>query len=199
MALKIREIVTQVRTILQDNGTRWTDTELLIWIGAAYRKIVTVKPDVSVKTVNVTLRDGTLQTMPSDAYQLVTLTRNVSPQTTVIRPTERALLDTQYPDWHSRPSTNVVETFVYETSAPSQFWVFPRANAAMMVEMVYTAIPSAPSELDSDFAINDGYADLVIDYLLFRAYSKDAGVGDESLAQAYRSAFYEALGSREAA
>lgn len=197
MATKISEIITPVRTILQDDGTRWTDAELLVWVGAAYREIVTVKPDAGTKTANVSLQNGTLQTMPADAYRLVTLTRNVSPQVTAIRPVDRQLLDIQYPNWHSLPSTNAVDGYVYDVSAPNQFWVFPQASAGMTVEMVYAAIPSAPSALDSDFAINDGYAGLVIDYLLYRAYSKDAGAGDAPLAQTYRQAFYESLGIKK--
>ena len=82
---------------------------------------------------------------------------------------------------------------MFTTRRPNQFWVWPQATAGMTVELVYAAIPPRPSALTDDIAINDGYSGLLIDYLLYRAYSKDAGSGDANLAQNYRQAFYDSL------
>ena len=197
MATKISEITTPVRTILQDDGTRWTDAELLVWVGAAYREIVTTKPEIGAKVAPIALQAGSLQFTPADAYRLINITRNIAPQTTVVRPVERAVLDIQYPTWHSDPSTGRIDSVVYDIASPNQFWVWPQATAGMVVEMVYSSIPATPSSLNDNLAINDGYSGLVVDYLLYRAYSKDAGAGDAALAQTYRQAFYESLGIKK--
>ena len=106
---------------------------------------------------------------------------------------ERKVLDNQYPTWHGDASTGQIKCYVYDPAAPNQFWVWPQAGTGMTVELVYAAIPPRPTALADNIAINDGYSGLLIDYLLYRAYSKDAGSGDAALAQTYRQAFYDSL------
>jgi hypothetical protein len=43
--------------------------------------------------------------------------------------------------------------------------------------------------------LDDTYAGLIVDYLLYRAYSKDASGGDSNLAQNYMQMFYNQLGA----
>lgn len=194
MATKISEIIDQVRLILQDvDKVRWQDTELFLWIGSAYREVVAVNPSVGAKVSTLTLTPGTFQTLPVDGISLIDITRNLTGAKMPVHEIERKVLDNQYPTWHGDPSTGQIKCYVYDPAAPNQFWVWPQAGTGMTVELVYAAIPPRPTALTDDIAINDGYSGLLIDYLLYRAYSKDAGSGDANLAQNYRQAFYDSL------
>lgn len=194
MATKISEIIDQVRLILQDvDKVRWQDTELFLWIGSAYREVVAVNPSVGAKVSTFTVTPGTFQTLPADGISLIDITRNLTGAKMPVHGIDRKVLDNQYPTWHSDASTGQIKCYVYDPAAPNQFWIWPQAGAGMTVELVYAAIPPRPTALTDDIAINDGYSGLLIDYLLYRAYSKDSGNGDANLAQAYRQAFYNSL------
>ena len=196
MATKISEIIDQVRLVLQDvNKIRWQDSELFLWVGSAYREIIAVNPSLGAKVTTHTLSAGTIQALPADGISLIDIIRNMS--TTTKKPVqsiERVVLDNQYPDWHSAPAdSDGIKGYVYDPAFPARFWVWPQATATTTVELVYAAVPAKPTSLANDLAINDAYSGLVIDYLLYRAYSKDSGNGDANLAGNYRQAFYDSL------
>lgn len=194
MATKISEIIDQVRLILQDvDKVRWQDAELFLWIGSAYREVVSVNPSVGAKVSTFSLTAGTFQTLPADGISLIDITRNLTGAKMPVHEIERKVLDNQYPTWHGDASTGQIKCYVYDPAAPNQFWVWPQAATGMTVELVYAAIPTRPTALTDSIAINDAYSGLIIDYLLYRAYSKDGGSGDMNLAQAYRQSFYDSL------
>lgn len=196
MATKISEIIDQVRLILQDvDKVRWQDTELFLWIGSAYREIIAVNPSVGAKVISFPLVAGTFQTLPADGISLIDITRNLTGAKMPVHEIERKVLDNQYPTWHGDPSTGQIKCYVYDPAAPNQFWVWPQATAtpAMTVELAYAAVPQKPTALADNVAINDAYTGVIVDFVLYRAYSKDSVSGDANLAQSYRQAFYDSL------
>jgi|688.fasta_scaffold12444_6 hypothetical protein len=204
--VKVVEIIDRAQIILQDTtGTRWAKQELLKFFNDAQREVVLVRPDA--KTVNTTFNcaAGSKQTLPSAALRLLDVVRNVSGK--AIRQIDRRIMDDQLPDWHNTPivGTNLIEHYIYNPLDPKTFYLYPKPTNAAAIEIVYSSSPTTvtstggPNDL-ADIAttvidIDDIYANAILDYLLYRAYSKDSEyAGNVARAQAHLQAFQNSLG-----
>jgi hypothetical protein len=172
------DIVSRARTILNDaDGVRWLDAELLNWINDGQRMITLVRPDASVTSAAVSLSAGTKQTLPADALRILDVIRNIGADGSggrAVRLVDRDVLDTQNPTWHADAGQAVVKNFVYDNRDPKTFYVYPPATAASKVEVMYSKLPVNATALSSELSVADIYADPLLNYVLHRAYSKDA-------------------------
>jgi hypothetical protein len=83
---------------------------------------------------------------------------------------------------------------MFDPAAPKTFWVFPPAVAGQTVEVLYGAIPPDVA-LNQVIVIDDIYEQPLIDYILFRAYSKDSDfTGNVERAMAHRQSLENTLG-----
>ena len=182
-------IITKVTTLLQDStNIRWTQSELLDWLNDGQREIVMYKPNACVKNVDVTLVAGTKQTLPADGISMIDIPRNTNGN--AVRVTNRQVLDAQIPDWHSASKQNaVVKHYCYTPNDPRTFYVYPPSPGGNSVEIIYCASPAAAT-LGSVISIDDIYATQLINYVTYRAYSKDAEYAENAaFAQTYYQAF----------
>ena len=196
--------LTKAQTILQDTtGIRWpVDGELLGWLNDGQREVVLNKPEASVKNESVVLTAGsTKQTIPATGIMLMDITRNMGAAGTspgkAIRLVSRDVLDAQRPDWHADANTgSYIQHFMYDPRDPKTFYVYPKAPAtAHYLEVVYSAAPTDCATTASTIGIDDIYANALIDYVLYRAYSKDADYAQNGqLALAHFTAFMNSLG-----
>lgn len=172
------EISDRARLVLNDaDGVRWLDAELLKWINDGQRAVVLVRPDACCSNTGLTLAAGTKQTIPSDGLRLLDVVRNVDSNGAggrVVRHVDRDVLDTQNVNWHSETGQATVKNYVYDNRDPKTFYVYPPATSSARVEIVYAKNPTDCASLSSSLAIADIYADALLNYVLFRAYSKDA-------------------------
>ena len=95
----------------------------------------------------------------------------------------RTGLDTMRPGWYNETQTVNVEKYIYDPRMPHQFLTYPPAAATAQVELMYAEVPephaltevqlmnSATSEV---IRVADIYAAPLLDYILYRAYSKDS-------------------------
>jgi len=175
MTTSVSDILVRVRNLLQDHdGVRWVDDELLRWLNDAQREIVILKPDsYSTRDSAFACAEGTLQTLPADGLQILDVTRNTGTSKRAIRPVSRYILDAENPDWHGDTPASEVRVFTYDDRAPTSFFVYPPASAGLSVEILYSVAPPAAS-LVSDIALSDIYVGAVVDYIVYRAFSKDA-------------------------
>lgn len=184
MAATVADIVNNAKRILQEvtaDGTRWTNDELAGWMNEFYQDAVGLKPDVSTVNEEVTLTAGTRQTIPADGLRLLDVIRNTSGKMTGISVTSRKSLDTVRRSWHSDPATSRIEQYVFDDLDPKTFYVYPPAEAGATVEILYSTVPT-PHDLSTGwsvysleaFKLNDAHAPAATDYLLYRAFSKDA-------------------------
>jgi hypothetical protein len=191
----VQNLIDQVRTVLQDQDvTRWTDAEFLAWLQTAYAEIVEKKPQANSTRIVFACQQGTQQNLPTDGALLISVVRNESATAKAIRPIERAVMDSQNPDWHSVTNTGDVVHYVYEAQSPKVFYVYPQATAGQQISIQYAKIPPAHTATSETIRLDDTYAGLLVDYLLYRAYAKDASVGDANLSNTYRDLFYTNLG-----
>lgn len=168
-----QSIVSKVQIVLQDTtGVRWPDTtELLGWVNSAQREISVYRPDACTTTATLTCAAGTLQTLPAAALALVDVVRNASGN--AVRKVPREILDAQRPGWHTE-SQAATKHFMYDPRVPKQFYVYPPAVSNAQLTVRYQTAPTDLGSLASTISVDDVYEPAIIDYVLWRAYSKDA-------------------------
>ena len=198
-------VITKAQTIIQDaTGVRWPETELLGWINEGQREIVLLKPDASVKNESKVLVAGTKQSIPNEGIVLISVVRNMGAAGTTpgkaVRPINRQILDEQVPDWHAATAASSVAYCVYDGRNPKVFYVYPPqpAVAPGYVELIYSAAPTDMALSSSAITLDDIYSGSLLDYCLFRAYSKDADyAGNNERALAHYKKFVETLSLKE--
>lgn len=193
-------VIDRTQIILQDTtGIRWPEDEQLGWLNDGQREVVLYKPNAFVKNTAVKLIAGTKQSLPADGVQLIDVPRNMGTNGTTpgraIRITQREILDSQTPDWHFSAASAEARHYTYSPLDPKNFYVWPPQPAANQgyVEMVYGAAPT-DATLGSVITLDDIYATILVDYMLYRAYSKDTEfAADVNRAAAHQQAYLAAL------
>jgi len=193
-------IISRASVLLQDtNNVRWPQAELLEWLNDGQREVVSLRPDAYPTVGNVTLVAGTRQTLPPEGIMLVDVVRNMGTDGTTpgraIRKVPREMLDTHQPDWHSMTSAAATLHYTFDPKAPRTFYVYPPAQADRRVECLYSTNPPDVAAVGNVITLEDIYSNALIDYVCFRAYSKDAEHADNAArAAAYRQSFENTLG-----
>jgi hypothetical protein len=195
-------IVGQAATQLTDVGNiRWTAAELLQWLNAGLRQIVTMQPNATSKLSLVTLVAGTRQTIPSDGWMLLRIHRNMGTTGTVpgraIRVASREILDAFNPYWHTDTPSLEVKNFIYDIEDQAAFYVYPPNVGGQQIELNYS---QQPTDLTSGQAIPifDVFASALLDYVMYRACSKDAEYAPGlELAKMYLSTFEAAIAVKD--
>jgi len=186
MTVTVQSVIDRAQTILQDTtGIRWpVVTELVLFVNDAQREIALIKPDASAVNTTVTLATGTKQDIPSAGNRLLRVVRNMSAASggtgkRSVRLVSREILDAQTPDWHDptvsgdAAHTAVIKHYIYDEQHPRNFYVYPGVAGNSYVEIIYSANPTTVAQ-SGNLSIPDIFANAVTDYVLFRAYTKDA-------------------------
>ncbi len=210
--IKVTEVIGRVESILQDGGTRWPRLELQNWLNEAYLSIVLLRPDANAVTVEFACQAGSRQqliTTLSDTVRLLGIVRNTAAESTkkVVRVIDRSVLDDQRPSWHTGPGSLNIQNYVYDPKHPKEFYVYPPAKMGAELEIVYVSTPGrhnlTAEQLDPEAAttetikIDDIYLSPITDWILYRAYSKDAElVANEQRAASSYQSFTTAIGAK---
>lgn len=198
MTTTVRSIITKASELLHDvQNVHWTIDGLVASLSDAQLETVAIKPDTSIAVSTVLLTSGTRQSIPADGISLVDVMRNMKNEATpgrAIRIVLREVLDAANPDWHSSLPSVVAQHFTYSESTPKTFFVYPPQPASPgYVELSYVRTP-APLTIDGDIQLDDIYAPALLNYVLYRAYSKDSEyAANKSLAEAYYSAWFAGI------
>ncbi len=194
------EVINKVQIVLQDTtGVRWPDsTELLGWLNDGQREVLIYKPNAYVKNESVTLVAGTKQSLPASGIQLIDVPRNMgangSTPGRAIRIVTREILDAQNPDWHTMPAAAVTKHYTYSPFDPKHFYNYPPATGSTQVEVIYSAAPEDVGSLSTAITLDDIYQNVLVDYVLYRAYSKDTDyAANPERAAACQAAYIAAL------
>jgi hypothetical protein len=207
MALTAASIIQRAVGTLQDTtSVRWPADELVRYLNDGQREVVIYRPDASVANETVTCTTGSKQTLPADATKLIDVVRNaaVASAKGPVRMINRTILDAQIPDWHAQAGSVDILHFMYDARDPLTFYTYPPALPTASLDIVVSKYPvdvvePASGELFSDVAgdigIPDIYGNVLLDYVLYRAYTKDAEyAGNAARAQAHYNAFAASLG-----
>jgi len=194
--ITVDSTIARASVLLQDpTNIRWPKTELLDWLNDGQREVVLRKPNASVKNAAINLIAGTKQFIPSDGVQLLDVVRNmVSGQ--AIRIVDREILDAQLPGWHGATQTKDVQHYCYNDLDLKNFYVYPPNNGTGAVELIYSSSPTAAT-LGGVISIDDIYQSALVDYIMYRAYSKDSEyAADPARVSSYYTSFANSLGGK---
>ena len=188
MTIQVSTVLTNVATLLNDAGlVRWTQDELLAWGSEGQVELVKLKPDAATKTVEHQLVPGAKQTNPADCIEIIDMRQNKGGA--AVTPCDRAALDRFSPDWMTTPTASTVKHWM-DDPQPDTFYVYPAQNATpAKVILTHTFVPPALTA-DGVLGVRDIYQAAIENYILFRAFSKDAEPASAERAVAYGKAFY---------
>jgi hypothetical protein len=194
MAALVDPLLARVSVLLQDVAhTRWPLAELLNWLNDGQREVVLRKPNAYVVSRAFALAYGTKQVLPADAVLLVDVVRNLSGK--AIRQVERAVLDAQNLGWHDQLPATAVQHFCYTPLDPKHFYVYPPNNGTGQVELAYSALPP-DCVLGGALSLDEIYQSPLVDYVMYRAYSKDSEQADTQRLILHYAAFDRSLGGK---
>jgi hypothetical protein len=190
------ELIDRAALALQDTGNvRWKRPELLDHLNAGQRETVIRKPTAYARLSTATLVAGTVQTLPTtdgtgavDPIQLIDVLRNACGR--AVRVIERDLMDLHNADWHSTPQGKLVQHYMVNVMDPKRFLVYPPNDGTGCLEVVYSATPPALTTEAAVIALDDIYQDALLDYMLYRAFSKDAEYAADPARAAQRYAAF---------
>lgn len=208
-----QDIMVQAGILLNDTAhVRWTLAELCLWINDAVKATILAKPSASSGTAVLSLSEGTLQTLDAPYLSLIDVTRNITsegpPRVSgrVITMAKRSDLDAQNPGWHSNAEVRFakeVRHVMFDELNPREFFVFPGNNGQGKIEAVVATQPTALAasgdpELEASYAGSIGlpepYSVPIVDYVCYRAQSKDDIGGDAGRASVSFQAWAAAVG-----
>ncbi|SFV31353.1 hypothetical protein SAMN05216456_1314 [Devosia crocina] len=211
-------ILKRAGILLQDEDyVRWTIPELVGWVNDGVKAIVLAKPSASSETRVLTLEKGTLQRVAqvenaATALALLSIKRNITSSAPAriggrsVTVVSHSVLEASSPDWHDPVRgrfSKDVRHYTYDENVPLEFYVYPGNTGEGMVEAAVSTVPAdlaasgAPDSIDSYAApigLPEPYSGPVLDYVLHRAFSKDALEGAPGRAQMHYAAFASAIG-----
>lgn len=214
------EIMLLAGYVLNDeDSVRWTAPELCRWINDACSAIVLVRPAAKSGSRVLTLAIGTLQSVPATAgspppLKLLDITRNLASDAdprvggrhiTIIG---SKALGAIAPYWHDPAKTPFkveAKNFIFNEANPLEFFVYPGNTGAGFVEAVCSEMPetlvvddSQPEDAISSYSsvidLPAIYDPVVLDYVLYRAFSKDDSGSQAGRAAAHYGQFANAMG-----
>ena len=196
------DLIVRAKRVAADNdGIRFSDPEWLDWLNDGQLQVVILRPSANMKTAVMSLVSGTRQSLPADGVLFDRVNRNMgaggTPPGAAPRRASRQQLDAFMPNWHTATATASIDHYIFEDSDSRAFWVYPPADGTAKVEVRYAARPTAVASTASAITLDEAYANALLDYMLYRAYSKDTEVqANLDRAALYLSAFERALGAK---
>lgn len=205
MPIPAKTLIDKAVVQLTDiNGVRWTRAELLGWLNDGQRAIASVQPNSSSEVTTIPLVAGTRQSIPSDGWMLLDVYRYMGTNGTtpgrVVRLISRELLDSFDLYWHSSTPSAEPKNFIYDLQDQRAFYVYPPNTGTGYVQLNYAQVPDDLANENAFLSIIEIYQPALLDYMLFRACSKDAEYAPGmALAQLYMQSFTTLVGGKDAA
>ena len=208
MPIAAQSIIRRAVETLQDTtSVRWPVNELVRYLNDGQREIVLYRPDSMVTNATLTCVAGTKQALPANGAKLIEVIRNAAATSAKksVRMINREILDAQTPGWHNITGSVDILHFMYDPRDPKTFYVYPPATTSAQLDIVYAAYPTDITEpadgalyaaVTGNISLPDIYGNAILDYILYRAYTKDSEyAGNAQRAQAHYAAFNNALGN----
>jgi len=222
MTITAASIVHRATDLLQDQtSVRWPANELVRWLNDAQRAIIKVRPDSMNTMASFRCSVGTRQNLLSATAaggstaltpvpsKLIEITRNTASASAkkAVRLVPREIMDAQTPGWHALTGVIDILHYMFDPRDPRTFYVFPPALVTAELEVMYSAYPTDVTEPadgvlwsavgggTATVSLPDIYSDDILNYILFRAYSKDSEyAGNAQRAQGYMAILAQSLG-----
>jgi len=202
MAFPVSKIADRASSILNDlEQVRWTASELLLWCEEAIDQLLRFVPKAGAETKVLKLTTGKSRQEFPDVREILEVTVNTDGTGTPVGPsitlTTRHSLDACASEWRNEEG-EFVRQWVYEPEHnASTFWVYPYPGDELWVEATVVMQQDITS-LSVVVPIGKQYISTLVNYVMFRAMSKNADFGGNAqTAIAYLNAFYTDTGQYE--
>lgn len=188
----------QVELLQDPTGLRWPAQELVAWLNEGQRLVAVAQPAAVATEIAFTPAPGDRQELPEDGFLLLDVLRNDSGRQRAVTKVDRKLLDAAEPGWVSRTPTIETKHYMYPSQDLRVFNLYPPAAVGAQLKIVYARHPTpvdAPATATWDSVtgttgLNARWDTPLLNYVLYRAYSKDAEYGaNTALAASYLSLF----------
>lgn len=210
--VKASEIIEKAQALLIDlDATRWPLPELASWIDSAINAILIAKPSANTHSITVDLVQGTKQYLPKDItprpMMFIAARRNINANGTpgkAVTPVSIQKMDMSDPDWHSERRKRAVALHsLFDEKNPTEYFVYPANDgtgklditvACEVAQIVPTGDPDDITSYGMSIGLPEPYSEPIIDYVCYRAQSKDATGADAGRATLHYQAFAQAIG-----
>ena len=183
---KVSDILSRANVILQDQDLRWSKAEKVQWVNDAHKAIILLRPDAGMRSADFTCVADTAQSLLNpnglsdlNAYTPVRLravirNKPVTGTGRAIRHELQRVLDDQLPEWHAAAASTACQFYVHDPANPTAFYLYPAPAAGHKVVVTYSATPTAVLGEGDYITLEDIWVPVILDYVLYRAYTKDA-------------------------
>lgn len=210
MTISANSVLNSIAVKLFDpDFIRWSVFELYQDLNDGQREIIFMKPDANMENFEFTLTMNSIkQSLPSDGVFLFDIVDNVV-SGRLISIVDRKLLSAAAPTWHTTTTDEAtgIKYFSYNENDPKYFYVYPKPDSDFKINILYSKLTgdvSAPTagigmgiaDVTGDLSIADEYKNVLIDYVMYRAFSKDSEYSSVTRAQMHYQAFMNGLGAR---
>lgn len=93
------------------------------------------------------------------------------------------------------PNLDYYKVYAMDPADPLAFWLYPRGYEGADVIVTYAGVPVEVESVEDVLTLSDMYVPHLVDYLCYRALSKDARAGAKVLAKDFRESFLLRLGA----
>lgn len=184
MTISAQSIIQRAQTTLQEpDGVRHPATELVDYLNDGQRALIAVRNDIGATTVAFVPVTGARQTIPANAMALIDVMGNTSGNKRSIRKVDKDVMDATARDWASSTASKVASNFMFDSERdPRTFWLYPPAAAGASIDLLIAAYPTdvaapggaAYTTVTGDISVPDQWDNALLNYVLARAYEKDA-------------------------
>lgn len=184
------DVLMSVRDQLQDNGVRWKTPELLQYLGDGAMQVAVLAAPAELSVFRqLSLQTGALQQLPDDLLRLQGIPG-------ISKVSMRDMNDT-VPGWMQAKAGKPVHVVVTENAPDNIFHVYPPASAGQILHVQALARPIAPVNEASTIPLKAEWRAALIDYVLYRAFAKDADyAGNAARAATHQAAFAASVGGK---
>lgn len=200
MAIAVADVLVRLDDLLlDDKRVRWSEEERIRWINDAAGAILIRRPAARAKPVTVALAKGAQQAIPDNGVTLLDVISNIKPDGSAgraVRRTDRQLLDDADPDWQSGRAKPEIRHFTFDDRAPKIFYVYPPAIAGTQIRLIHAELPDPVASSADTLDLQGEYMEAVVNYVAYRAKSKDSEYANAGEAAAFYGAFNDGLGGQ---
>ena len=199
MTTTAQSVIQRAQDVLQDvAGVRWPATELARYFNDGQRALITLRPDQGSATAAFVPVAGARQTIPATSISLIAIQGNTSGTKRAVRPVDGAMLDAFNRDWRAMTGVTEYANYVYDPRDPRTFWLYPPSSGGGSIDLTTSVYPTdiavpggaAYTTVTGNMSIPDIWDNTLLNYILARAYTKDAEFGGNAqLSGAYMQAF----------
>lgn len=206
--VKVVDLITRALVLLKDpTAARWPAVELQYWLNDGYREIVNRRPDANAQVGTFTCATGYRQNISNfqNAQRLLEVIANAAATSNkkTVRLVDRQTMDDQLPGWNTETTSINIEKYMFDKRLPKEFLTYPPAKSTAQLEIVYSTFPASHALTEQQLMnpatattinLDDTYANALLDYMLYRAYSKDVEqAGNAQRAAAYYQSMMSAI------